>query len=161
MNVRALGFFLFVEPCDKVFVASQDGVADRADSAAVSFNTVYTARNMHKPFRSVKRGKCRGFNPFAVFQLCAADRTGSGSAGKTFLFGLAPVFAVKNRKRHAAGDGKKEGIAEPQKEYPRERKQQYLNNDPHYYKYRRIIEVVRDCFRILVFGTVSRIFHYY
>jgi hypothetical protein len=131
MNMRALGFFLFVEPCDKVFVVSKDGIADRADPAAVSFNTIYTAGNMHKPFLSVTRGKDRGFNPFTVFQFRAADRTRPRCAGKSFAFGLVPAFAVKNRKRRAAGKSKKESIAEPQKDYSGKGKKKYLNNNVH------------------------------
>jgi hypothetical protein len=130
MNMSALGFFLFVKPRDKVFVTSKNGVADRADPAAVSVNTIDAARNMHEPLRSVKRRKGRGFNPFAVFQFGATDRTGSGGAGKTFAFGFS-AFTVNNRKRRAAGNGEKERIAEPQKEYAGKGKKKYLDNGAH------------------------------
>jgi hypothetical protein len=131
MNVGALGLFLFVKSRDKVLVVSKNGIADRADPAAVSINTIYTARNMHKPFFSVKRRKGRGFNPFTVFKPGAADRAGSGRAGKTFAAGFTPAPAVKNRESRAAGEGEKECIAEPQKEYSGKGKKKYLNDDPH------------------------------
>jgi hypothetical protein len=131
MDVRALGLFLFVELCDKVLVVSKDGVADRADPAAVSLNTIDAARNMHEPFFPVKRGKGRGFNPFVFFQFGAADRAGSGRAGKTFATGLAPACAVKSRKSRSAGKGEEECITKPQKGYSGKGKKKYLNNDLH------------------------------
>jgi hypothetical protein len=120
-----MGAARFIEkPGDEKFFVPEDRPANRADPAEVSFQAVTAARYVHQSIGTGDGGKGGGFYPFAPFQLGGTNRTGPGRSGEARAFGLgfgAPF--PQNRHGKSSGEGEKEGISKPDKEYSRNGKE--------------------------------------
>ena len=114
---------LFKEAGNQKLFFTEDSAAYGAYAAAVAFQAVAAAGNMHQAVIAAKGRESRRLNPLTIFQPCTADRAGTGRSGKAFAFGLfqAAAFSLKDRHGKAAGEGKKQGKAKIQ--------QQHANDD--------------------------------
>jgi hypothetical protein len=121
MDVGASG--LIKEPGDKDFTVLQNRPAHRADSGAVSPETIRTPGNVHEPVGSFPRRKNPGFYPFLRKQPEGTDRTGPGHPG--FLFQTRPVpltFPFVNKGRRSASGTKKKIVPKIEESQPNHHK---------------------------------------
>ena len=108
----------FKKPGYKNFIFAEYRAADRTNPAALSFQTIDTAGNMHKTVFAAEGRKSSGFYPFALFQQGAANRTGSRRAGKTCALGFGTaVFSFIDGHGKAPWSGKKQTKAEPKQNH--------------------------------------------
>jgi len=116
----------------KKFIFTKDCTAYGAHTAAISFHAEVTAGYMHQAIIAAKRRKNRRFDPLVFFQFSTANRTGSGSAGKTFALGLMmAVFSPCHGHGKAARYGKKQCKAKIQQNYANQDKNKRLQHCSH------------------------------